>query len=75
MKSLLQLFLEVDLISSAIKSAQWDNGILTVLFMNGRIYRYGEVPEDVYNNFINSGSKGEYFNNFIKPKYKYEELT
>ena len=44
--------------------------ILDVKLKNGRTYSYRDVPKRVYNAFLNSDSKGEFFNKNIKKKYK-----
>jgi len=33
------------------------------------LYAYYNVPESVYNGLMSAGSKGGYFNNFIKGRY------
>lgn len=46
--------------------------LLEVKFkISGRIYAYLEVQKDIYNKFISSRSKGQFFNKFIKSNYKY----
>lgn len=36
------------------------------------IYRYLEVPEAVFRNFLEAESKGRFANRFIYPRYRYE---
>jgi hypothetical protein len=48
--------------------------ILTVIFTTGKVYDYLKVPEDVYSQMKNSFSKGIYFNEYIKGKYKYRKV-
>lgn len=49
-----------------------DAALLEVKFkISGRIYAYLEVQKELYLKFINSKSKGQFFNKFIKLKHKY----
>ena len=38
-----------------------------------RLYVYSGVPEDIYEDFINSESPGSFFNTYIEPDYDYTE--
>lgn len=49
-----------------------DAKILSILFVSGKIYHYKDVPEDVYKAMRASGSKGVFFNDFIRNVYEYE---
>lgn len=40
--------------------------ILEVEFINGGVYQYFNVPREVYDNFLSSGSMGRYFQDNIK---------
>lgn len=40
-----------------------------VQFLNGREYRYHCVGRPVYRGFLGAGSKGGYFNDFVKEAY------
>ena len=39
---------------------------LIVTFANGARWKYKDVPNDVYNNFLNAHSAGNFFHNNIK---------
>ena len=56
-------------ISSHIASIGYENGILEVVFRNGRVYCYYHVPLSVYLELMAARSKGRYFNRRIKPWY------
>ena len=43
---------------------------LTVYIRNGRNYVHHGVPESVYKQFLNSPSKGRYYNQYIKGIYQ-----
>ena len=57
--------------SSNISAIAYDDHgrILGVQFLNGREYRYHGVSRPVYERFLGSGSKGGYFNDFVKDAY------
>ena len=41
----------------------------------GKIYAYQNVPVIIFNEFKASESKGKYFNQYIKTKYQYADVT
>ena len=45
-------------------------GKLEVRLKSGQTYTYQDVPSNVYENFLESKSKGEFFNRVIKKNYK-----
>ncbi len=47
---------------------------LLVRFNSRDIYRYSNVPEEVYQEFLDASSKGKYFAEHIKGKYQYEKV-
>jgi hypothetical protein len=61
--------------STVIAHARYDadKQILTVVFVSGLVYKYLKVPQNVYDAFRSSGSKGAYLNKFIKGHYEYEK--
>lgn len=48
---------------------------LFIMFRNGKYFRYFNVPEDVYELFVNAKSIGTFFHKKIKGSYLYEELN
>jgi len=60
--------------SSNIQSIGYDSSsrILEIEFCSNSIYHYFQVPENVYDGFIDATSKGQYLNEKIKNKYKFE---
>jgi len=40
-----------------------------------KIYAYQDVPVTIFNEFMGADSKGKYFNQFIKTKYHYADVT
>lgn len=49
--------------------------MLELEFHNGRVYRYRDVPEGVYQFLLRTESKGGYVNRMIQDRYAFEEVT
>lgn len=64
------------IVSSNIREIGYDASAseLYVKFSRGATYRYGNVPEVVYNQLKNSKSKGSFLNQNIASTYKYEKV-
>lgn len=56
-------------ISSVISAVGYDGSTLTIEFNNGRVYDYHHVPDRVYMGLMNAGSKGSYYNRYIRGRY------
>ncbi|WP_438334890.1 KTSC domain-containing protein [Edwardsiella tarda] len=48
--------------------------VLEVAFHSGGIYQYMMIPSMVYQNLMQSGSKGEYFHRHIKDRYRWRKM-
>ena len=61
--------------SSQISSVGYspDTETMYVEFKNGQVYRYLEVPENVFNNLKNSSSPGRFFLSSVKQYYDYSK--
>ena len=60
----------VQLTSSMISSAGWEDGKLEITFAKGnKTYTYYNVPEQEFKSLVGSESPGKYFTAFIKGKY------
>ena len=57
--------------SSNIKQVGWLNDTMRVVFSSGRIYDYVKVPKHVFKYFLESESKGKFFNNKILNKFTF----
>jgi len=55
--------------SSAISRIEWSSGTLSIWFRESGRYDYYGVPENVYQAFLTSSSKGGFFNDHIKDCY------
>ncbi len=42
---------------------------LEVAFRSGGVYRYQEVPSDIYHSFVKAESHGLYFRDYVKEKF------
>jgi KTSC domain len=51
-----------------------DSRTLKVVFVSGIVYEYKNVPEEVCEAMKTSRSKGIYFNQHIKGKFKFEKV-
>jgi hypothetical protein len=65
----------MNLKSSRIRSVNYSKSTETLIidFIKGGVYKYFSVPETVYNGILKSSSPGNYFDTFIKTKYKYKK--
>lgn len=63
--------------SSMIKSLEYNKGnrIMTIEFINSEIYRYYDIDESVYNDFVGAKSKGSFFTQNIRDKFVTENIT
>lgn len=63
--------------STAIRAIEYNvsRQELFVTFVTGREYRYERVPQDVYDAFRASSSKGTFFNREIRDRYPYREVS
>lgn len=63
-------------VSSQLKEVEYDTetSILTVTFMQGRMYEYKDVPADVFRKLIEAESIGSFFIHNIKNKYQFKQI-
>jgi len=64
------------IISSALTNVTYnkDTRELDIRFVNGRTYRYSNVPSEIYEFLLKAESKGAFFNAQIRDKYDDREL-
>ncbi len=62
--------------SSNIASIGYDAGTetLDVEFLSGAIYQYYNVPQNMYDQLMQAGSKGRFLNTYIKNAYPYSRV-
>jgi hypothetical protein len=46
---------------------------LEVRFLSGAVYTYHNVPQEIYEEMLNSDSKGSYLNRAIKRTYEFSK--
>jgi hypothetical protein len=47
---------------------------LEIEFHDGGVYRYSNVPVHVYEGLLRASSKGSYFHDRIKERYRYRKV-
>lgn len=63
--------------SSAIRLISYNEASerLTVTFVTGRTYVYENVPEKLHRDFLAAESKGRFFNDNIRDRFDFREIT
>ena len=63
--------------SSVIKHFSYDeqSGALKIIFVTGMVYVYQKVPAQIFEMLKIAGSKGRYFNHYIKDKFKFKKIA
>lgn len=56
--------------SSAIRALRFDGYTLSVEFHNNTVYDHPGVPYEVYAGLMEPGSKGAYYNRYIRGSYR-----
>jgi hypothetical protein len=66
----------VDLQSTSLNAAAYQDqsASLELEFRSGAIYRYIDVPEQVYRGLLSAESKGRYFNQHIRNRFNYVQI-
>jgi lysyl-tRNA synthetase class 2 len=62
--------------SSVIRTFHYDPAEhrLDVVFVSGRRYRYHDVPDELYGEMRRAFSKGEFFNEKIRDRFRFTRL-
>jgi KTSC domain len=62
--------------SSVIRTFWYDPAEhrLDIVFVSGRRYRYHDVPDEIYGEMRRAYSKGEFFNENIRDRFRFTEL-
>ncbi len=66
----------VPITSTNIKEVGYDatSNTLEILFKDGAIYRYLDVPQFVYDELLAAESAGRYFHQMIRDKYQFTRI-
>jgi len=63
--------------SSNISSIGYDqrSATLEVEFTSGDVYRYFDVPEHLHQQFLHATSLGQFLNDNIRYRYRYQKIS
>lgn len=63
--------------STVIAASEYDAStrILVIRYVSGMVYRYKDVPAEVYAEMKAAFSKCQFLNKFIKGRYAYEKVS
>lgn len=63
--------------SSSLRSMGYDaaSRTLEVEFRGGGVYRYASVPKEVWSAFRRAGSKGKFFQDFVRDNFEAERVS
>lgn len=63
--------------STNIKSIGYEqpSSLLEVEFTSGDVYRYFDVPEHLYGEFLRASSHGQFLNDNIRYNYRYQKAS
>lgn len=58
--------------STAIRAIGYDSDTMRmkITFIEGHTYDFCRVPERIFQGFLNAGSKGRYYDTYIKGRYQ-----
>lgn len=67
----------VTLNSSDLRGAEYDTAgaTLTIVFHDGSVYEYYNIPHSEYVGLLNASSHGQYFHAHIKDRYRYRRIS
>lgn len=63
-----------DVESSNVKQIGYDENILFVLFKNNGLYKYADVPQNIFEDLLNAESVGKTLNKAVKKIYECERI-
>ena len=63
--------------SSVIRDFDYDEErrVLEITFVSRKVYRYSDVPPELFQEFEMARSKGEFFNRHIRHCFDYSEVA
>jgi hypothetical protein len=67
---------QVPVESTTLSRAGYSRGdaILELVFRSGEVYRYFDVPVEIYEGLLRADSKGGYFNDHIRNMFRYQHV-
>lgn len=62
--------------SSNIQSIGYDvqSAVLEVEFKSGDVYQYFNLPDSLYQRFLQAPSHGQFLNDYIRYNYRYQKV-
>jgi hypothetical protein len=62
--------------SSNIQSIGYDvqSAVLEVEFKSGDVYQYFNLPDSLYQRFLQASSHGQFLNDYIRYNYRYQKV-
>ncbi len=60
--------------SSNLKAVGYESEIMEIEFLNGSVYEYSEVPQEMYDSLMSAPSQGKYYNQYIKGEFPSKKL-
>ncbi len=64
----------VQLKSSNLRSASWEDGKLRIEFLRGGVYEYADVPRKTFDEMLAAESCGKYFIQNVKDVYQWKPV-
>ncbi len=63
-------------LSSNLHSVGYDSAIetLEIKFNKSGVYQYYNIPSSIYNELMSASSKGTYFDNHIKERFRFKKI-
>jgi hypothetical protein len=63
--------------STTLATVAYENAgrVLQLEFRSGSLYRYFDVPEEVYEGLLRASSKGRYFNEQIRDRFQHDRVA
>ena len=67
----------VSVSSAVMRSVGYDAGtrVLEVVFNNGSVYEYLDVPGEHFDALLSSASKGHFFNSRVRPAFRFVRVV
>lgn len=60
--------------STAVESVGYYNKLMEIRLANGEVYQYRNVPKSVFFEMLKAESQGKFFNEHIKPHYRFMKV-
>ena len=60
--------------SSNLAEVGYEDGTLEIQFKSGAVYRYFDVPREIFEALLSAESHGAYFEQYVRGYYRYERV-